>query len=220
VGLGAGGHARVVLDLISLLPGWIVEALVDVDPTLHGSRVGGVPVVGGDGRLRQLLDAGITHGFVGVGSVAAPDARIRMFDVGRELGLLWVPAIHPRSIVAASVTIGQAPTVVGGAVINSDTVLGDNVLVNTAAVVDHDCVLGDHVHIAPGATLSGGVSVGRAAHVGVGATVLEGIRIGEGAVVAAGAVVLRDVAPDTTVAGVPAREIPRRGDGGRPPAGA
>ena len=37
--------------------------------------------------------------------------------------------------------------------------------------------------------------------------VLEGCRVGKGAVVAAGAVVVSDVAPNTVVAGVPARVL-------------
>lgn len=41
--------------------------------------------------------------------------------------------------------------------------------------------------------------------VGAGAILLPGVVIGEDAVVVAGAVVTRDVAPGTTVAGVPAR---------------
>lgn len=45
----------------------------------------------------------------------------------------------------------------------------------------------------------------RGASIGTGAAILCGITIGERALVGAGAVVTKDVAPDTTVAGVPAR---------------
>jgi acetyltransferase-like isoleucine patch superfamily enzyme len=54
------------------------------------------------------------------------------------------------------------------------------------------------------------------ASIGSNATILPGITIGEGAMVAAGAVVTHDVAPYTTVAGVPARLLhPPKGDGQR-----
>ena len=47
--------------------------------------------------------------------------------------------------------------------------------------------------------------VERGASIGSGAVILGGVRIGARALVAAGAVVSRDVAPGTTVRGVPAR---------------
>jgi maltose O-acetyltransferase len=43
----------------------------------------------------------------------------------------------------------------------------------------------------------------------VGAVVLPGIEVGRDAIVAAGAVVTSAVDPGTTVAGVPARVLPR-----------
>ena len=48
--------------------------------------------------------------------------------------------------------------------------------------------------------------VERGASLGSGVVVLGGVRIGARALVGAGAVVTRDVAPDSIVAGVPARE--------------
>lgn len=47
--------------------------------------------------------------------------------------------------------------------------------------------------------------------IGMNCTILPGVSIGRGAIVAAGAVVRRDVAPYSIVAGVPAREVGRRG---------
>ena len=47
--------------------------------------------------------------------------------------------------------------------------------------------------------------VERGASIGSAAVILGGVRIGAGALIGAGAVVTRDVAPGSTVAGVPAR---------------
>jgi acetyltransferase-like isoleucine patch superfamily enzyme len=49
------------------------------------------------------------------------------------------------------------------------------------------------------------------ASLGSNATILCGITIGEGAVVGAGSVVTKDVAPNTVVAGNPARVLKKRG---------
>jgi acetyltransferase-like isoleucine patch superfamily enzyme len=61
--------------------------------------------------------------------------------------------------------------------------------------------------VAPGVRLGGDVEVGEGALIGIGAVVLPGKKIGAWAVVGAGAVVTKDVAPNATVVGVPARPI-------------
>lgn len=60
-------------------------------------------------------------------------------------------------------------------------------------------------------TISAPIRIGQDVWIGANAIVLAGVTIGDGAVVGAGAVVTKDVAPDTIVAGVPAKQIKVRG---------
>ena len=71
--------------------------------------------------------------------------------------------------------------------------------------MDHDVKIGSHAHIAPGSHLAGRISVGEGAFIGTGATILPGIEIGSWAIIGAGSTVTRDVLPNRTVWGVPAK---------------
>lgn len=211
VGLGAGGHARVLVEILQLR-GRLPDGLLDADPARAGSLVLGVPVLGTDALLERLAAEGFTGFFVGVGTTGAGPGtlRRRLWERGLEAGLAPVDAIHPAAVVSPSALLGPGAAVMALAVLNAGARLGADVIVNTAAVVEHDCEVGDHAHVATGARLAGGVRVGAGAHVGAGATLRQGVSVGEGAVVGAGAVVLRDVPPGEVWAGVPAEPLPRR----------
>ena len=207
VGVGAGGHAKVVLDIFLRMGGFDVVGLTDADPELHGTQVLGCSVLGDDDVLPPLRAQGVEGAFVGVGGTGDNSVRARLYQHLVDLGFSLPNAVHPRAVVAADAALGVATVIMAGVVINPGVRFGHNVVVNTGGVVDHDCTIGDHVHIAPGATLSGGVTVGALAHVGIGAQVLQGVTIGERAIVGAGAAVVDDVPAGAVVGGVPARTL-------------
>ena len=73
VGIGAGGHSRVVIDILRLVGRFEPIGLLDSDSRLWGSDVEGVKVIGGDSELPRLLKQGVTHAFNGVGSTSGHD---------------------------------------------------------------------------------------------------------------------------------------------------
>jgi UDP-perosamine 4-acetyltransferase len=215
IGLGAGGHAKVVVEMLRLLPGIELVGLLDARPELKGQHLLGLPVLGDDGELPALVGSGIRHFFVGVGTTGDPTVRHRLYELALRHQLQPVDAIHPQAIVSPSARLGQGVTIMAGAIINACVVAGANVVINTGAIIEHDCVLGDHVHVATGARLTGAVHVGNLTHIGAGATIRQGIRIGEGSIIGAGAVVVKDVPAHSLVVGVPARPLQSRPEGAR-----
>lgn len=207
IGLGAGGHAKVVIEILRLVGGYELVGLLDPRRELWGSTLLGVPVLGDDALLPGQYDTGMRHAFIGLGSGQDTRPRRRLYEHAVAAGFTVVTAVHPRATVSPSVAGGRASTVMAGAVINAHCRLEENVVVNSGAIVEHDCVLGAHAHVASGARLAGEVVVGAGAHIGLGATVNQRLRIGAGALVGSGAVVVRDVDPGVVVVGVPARVL-------------
>src|SRR4051812_34817220 len=117
--MGAGGHAKVVADIL-LCQGVAVLGFLDDDVATWGTMRLGLPVLGGIATYADYQPEGLV---LGIGSNAA--RRRLVAQLGPRAQPLWRNAVHPRAIVAASVRLGQGVVVVAGAVINPDSVLGD-----------------------------------------------------------------------------------------------
>jgi UDP-perosamine 4-acetyltransferase len=206
VGLGAGTHAKSLLEAIGSRGEFEVVALVDDDPSRAGTELLGVRIEG-PGALGKARADGVAHAFAGIGGVGSSEARKGVFARLLAEGFELPPIIHAAAAVSDRARIGRGCHILAAAVVNADAELGDDVIVNTAAVVEHDCRIGAHVHVGPGALIAGLVRIGEDAQVGIGGVVIQSISIGAGALVAAGAVVVEDVPAGARVAGVPARPM-------------
>lgn len=204
--LGAGGHAKVLVDIIHAQR-WEVLAVCDLNPLRDGTDLLGERVTGNEDIVFRS-DPGSVLLVNGIGSVGDTKARTELFHRFKQLGYAFATLISPNSCVSKNAEIGEGTCVMQGAVIQAGCRIGDNVIVNTSASVDHDCRVDNHCHIAPGVTISGNVRIGPETHIGCGATVIQGVCIGKQVVVAAGAVVIQDVESGSMVAGVPA--IPKK----------
>jgi sugar O-acyltransferase (sialic acid O-acetyltransferase NeuD family) len=208
--LGGGGHARVLLDCLLVCADTEIIGVLEADPSRVGSVVYGVPVLGNDELLGELVRRGATHFVVGLGGVGDNRPRRRLFEAGLAGGLQPLLVRHPSAVVSPRAQVGEGCQLLPGCIVNAGAVLGRNVLVNSAAVVEHDCAVADHAHLATGSRLASSVRVGEGAHVGAGAVVRQCVSVGAHAVVGAGAVVIRDVPPGVVVAGVPAHPLAER----------
>ncbi len=203
--MGAGGHGRVVLDLILESRG--MEPAGFFDQRTGGEGPCGWPILGDETSLVENWPGFGLDGVV----VAIGDnrARRRIFERLAVAGIPLVSPIHRRAQVSRFARIGAGTVVCAGAVVGPGAVIGDNCIINTGASVDHDCRVKDHAHICPGAVLAGSVTVGEEAMLGTGTVVIPGITIGNRTITGAGSVIIRDLPDDLVVAGVPARLIRR-----------
>jgi sugar O-acyltransferase (sialic acid O-acetyltransferase NeuD family) len=189
--IGAGGHGKIVAELIELNE-YVISCFIDEDI-----------------NLKQVLAFPVINEFpkesvVAVVAIGNNIARKRI-AVGKNY--IYPTLIHPKACISKRTIIGEGTVVVGGATINIDAIIGKHVIVNTNASVGHDCFVEDFVHIAPNVALAGNVVVGEGTHIGVGAAVIQGVTIGKWCVIGAGTVVINDIPDGAMVVGNPARLI-------------
>lgn len=213
--LGGGGHARVLLDILSLVHSEWRVGILDKEVSLHGTTFMGAIVLGGDEVLEQIAREKPGARFaVGLGAVGDCEPRRRLFDRALSLGLSPQTLVHPSAIISKFAQVAEGAQLLPSCVVNAGAKIGSNTIINSGAIVEHDCVVMDHAHVATGAVLASTVTVGEGAHIGAGASVRQCQKIGNAAVVGMGAVVIRDVPPGMVVMGVPARSLIRRSKNG------
>jgi sugar O-acyltransferase (sialic acid O-acetyltransferase NeuD family) len=194
--LGAGGHGKVVADILLAANERVIGFLDANKPA--GVLVLGLPVLGpttwlATNRARVAL---------GVGDNAA---RARAADEAVSLGAVLVTAVHPRAVVSPSSRIDEGAVVAALAVVNPEAHVGRGAIVNTGAVIEHDCIVGAFAHVSPNASMAGGCRLGALAHLGIGASMLPGTSVGEATIVGGNALVARDLPSGVIAFGVPAR---------------
>lgn len=208
--LGGGGHARVLIDSLQMGGIAIPYAVLDPDHRRQGQALFGVPILGDDSLLPELVSQGVNCFAVGLGSTGDTRPRQRLFELGLSYLLKPLTIVHPASVCSKWANVGMGSQLLAGSVINAGATLGTNVVVNTGAVIEHDCIIDNHVHIATGAQLASTVHVGEGSHIGIGSSVRQCVQIGRNVIVGAGTVVIKDVPDNVVVVGVPARVLRNR----------
>lgn len=199
--VGAGGHGRVVLDILRNNHQFDVAGFLDSNVGMHGTKVEGLQVLGDFTLIRRFEELGIGGAVIAIGDNRTRQSYAEFLG---EAGVSLVSAIHPSSNIAGTAHVGNNVVIASGTNICTDVIIEDSVILNTGCIIDYESRIHRAAHMCPGVRLAGHVTVGKSAFVGIGATIIQGVRIGESAVVGAGAVVLEDVPAYSTVVGVPA----------------
>jgi len=191
--LGAGGHAKVVIEIAELL-GYSIAGVFDKNEL-----------------VKDILKYPVSHDFENLSKqkdifFALGNNRNRKKN-SENFGQNCFNLIHPSSVITKNIDLGHGNVVMAGVVINSSVKIGNFCIINTSSNIDHDCEIGNYVHVSPNVALAGNVKVHEGAQIGIGACVKQNVIIGKWAVIGAGAVVIHDVPDYAVVVGNPGRVI-------------
>lgn len=204
--LGAGGLAREVLASLRQAQEYRIFGFLDDDPARHGTRVDGVPVLGGLSGAANYPRCSF------LACAGSGTARAGMVQTLARAGVgedRFATFIDPAVRMTGGCTVGPGSILLAGTVLTAAVRVGRHVAVMPNCTLTHDDVIEDYATLTSGVCLGGGVQVGSGAYLGMGSTVRQGVRIGAGTVVGMGAAVLQDLPGGQTWAGVPARELKR-----------
>lgn len=195
--IGAGGHSKVVADIVRASKDIVVGFLddsYDGEKEFYGSKI--------IGRVDSYSVYKNDCVFViAIGNNSVRDKISSMLDCK------WYTGIHPSAVISNSARIGEGTVIMPNAVVNADAKVGKHVIVNTGSIVEHDCTIGDFSHIAPKSVVCGASHIGSYAWLGTGSTVSNLAHICDNVLLGAGGVVVKDICESGTYVGVPARKI-------------
>jgi len=205
--IGAGGHARAVLDVIEAiqLSDNSIECIgfvVDREYGEPGTMVNGLPILG---DIQWLVAA--KRNIYAVCAIGAPHLRYGMIRRVEDAGLKFRSLAHPKAIMTKRITIGEGSIVQAGCVLSNNIVIGRHVYIASTCVVGHDVIIGDFVQVSPGCHIAGYVNVGEGCFMGTGANIVDRIIIDQWSRVGAGSTIIKDVEPNTTVVGCPGKVV-------------
>jgi len=198
--IGAGGYAKSVLDSIDTTNFKMVGFIDDIKP--KGTEHQGYTVLANN--VESICGYEDFVYFVAIGNNAK---RKYWFEKLKSYNLSLINVIDKSALVSPHAELGEGCFIGKLAILNHGSAVGDNCVINTRALIEHGCQISSHVNISTNATLNGDVIVEEGGFVGSGTVINGQLTIGTWSLVGSGAVVIRDVRPQTTVVGCPAKEI-------------
>ena len=202
--IGAGGHAKVVADIIEKSGDRVYGFLDDnIETGTYLENKENWKVIG---DLNSRFSLPITHKDLEfIIAIGNNETRKKIVENNNEIK--YYTAIHPKANIGTNVTIGEGTVIMANACINPFAKIGKHCIINTGAVVEHDNLIEDYVHISPNATLCGTVKIGQNTHIGAGATIINNISITNDCIIGAASLVTKDIKENGTYIGAPVKKI-------------
>lgn len=189
---GAGGHAKVILDIL-LSQNIAVNGIIDDNNAVTEFC---------KFKVHHIIPQNLHDELI----IAIGDNYSRKKIAGKTQANFGI-VIHSSAVISSTAHINKGTVIFHGSIIQAYTQIAEHVILNTSCTIDHDCILEKYVHVAPHATVCGNITIGEGTLIGAGAVIIPHIKIGKWCVIGAGSVIINDIPDYAVVAGNPARII-------------
>jgi sugar O-acyltransferase (sialic acid O-acetyltransferase NeuD family) len=193
--IGAGGHSKVIIDIIYELGNYNIVGIYDDNKTGDFS---GIKIIGKIAEINNTTD----YFIIGIGN-----DKIRKKIAEEFNQLKWATLIHPKTIIAKTATIKEGTVVCAGAIIQTEVEIGKHCIINTNCSIDHESIIGNYCSICPSSTICGQVKVDESSFIGANSTIIQTIEVGKECIIGAGTVVIKNIPNNSKAVGNPAKII-------------
>jgi hypothetical protein len=196
--IGGGLGATQVVDILSHDSKKTAVAAIDDDPSVWGTEIAGIPIIGGSERIEALFKAKAFDGAIVTISTSVP-ARKKFRELCAALEIPLENAIDPTARICRGVEMGGGNVVCGFCHFGTETKVGDNNFFSAYNSFDHHNVIGNDISTGPGCMSSALVTFGDRVRMGTSCFFEPYIEIGAGVQIASGVVVRTSVPDDHAV---------------------
>ncbi|OLS38418.1 acetyltransferase [Bacillus sp. MRMR6] len=201
--VGAGGLARMIYSWLPSMIGdsWKVIGFISDRLDILDDYNYNIPIIS------TIEDYQPEEDHVLVMAIADPKDKLAVGQALEKRGGKFLSLIHPTAIIGENVELGNGCVVSPRAVLTCDIQIGDYVLINLCSTIGHDVVIGNGCTINSHSDVTGCAKLGIGVFLGSHSVITPSVKVRDFAKIGAGSVVVKQVKPETTVFGIPAKQI-------------
>lgn len=140
----------------------------------------------------------------GLGSVFYTEHYVNMV---LNKGGIFINLIHKNAVLRENVILGSGIIIGAGSLVSTDVEIGDFTQIMSYCVIGHDVKIGKFCRLGDFVFIGGYVKVSDSSFLAVRSTILANISIGNNVTVGACSLVIKNIKPEITVFGNPAKEL-------------
>lgn len=149
--LGAGGFGQSIAEVAEMLGKWKSISFVD-DRWPKQQQAGRYTIIANI----QSLETINMDDFEATIAVGNNQIRQKWQQLLLDLSIPIATIIHPQTVIAPSVKIGQGVSIMAGCIIGTNTIIQDGVILNIGTLLDHDVMIEAFSHLSVGVKVAGG----------------------------------------------------------------